>query len=137
MATEKGSDLIVTIDGSPIAAAKSCDIDVECDLIETASPSTGKFRTYIPARKGWKIDTNHFVLKYPDTVLPEFMDGLVGKYVQIEVKRKSTIYLADKVSGTAICVKSHITATKGKLAYGSFSFVGTGALNYINPQITQ
>ena len=56
-----GRNLIIKAGGVAIAAAKSCDINVQCEEIETASPSTGEWRTAITGRKSWSISTNQLV----------------------------------------------------------------------------
>lgn len=56
-----GRNLIIKAGGVAIAAAKSCDINVQCEEIETASPSTGAWRTAIIGRKSWQVTTNQLV----------------------------------------------------------------------------
>ena len=56
-----GRNLIIKAGGVAIAAAKSCDITVQSEEIETASPSTGEWRTAIIGRKSWTISTNQLV----------------------------------------------------------------------------
>ena len=56
-----GRNLIIKAGGVAIAAAKSCDINVQCEEIETASPSTGAWRTAIIGRKSWSVTTNQLV----------------------------------------------------------------------------
>ena len=56
-----GRNLIIKAGGVAIAAAKSCDINVQCEEIETASPSTGAWCTAIIGRKSWQVTTNQLV----------------------------------------------------------------------------
>ena len=56
-----GRNLIIKVGGVSIAAAKSCDINVQAKEIETASPSTGAWRTAIIGRKSWQVTTNQLV----------------------------------------------------------------------------
>lgn len=58
----QGKDLIVTANGSVIAAAKSCSLKVQSDTLEVSSPTQGKYRTFIPERMSWSITTNHLLL---------------------------------------------------------------------------
>ena len=44
-----------------VAMAKSCDVSVEGDMIETSSPSDGQWRHYIAGRKGWSINVGYLV----------------------------------------------------------------------------
>ena len=61
MAILHGRNLIIKAGGVAIAAAKSCDINVQCEEIETASPSTGAWRTALTGRKSWSVSTNQLV----------------------------------------------------------------------------
>ena len=49
-------------DGVALAAAKSCDIEVNCDAIPVSSPTSGDWEDSIPGRKSWKVTTNHLVM---------------------------------------------------------------------------
>ncbi len=60
----KGKDIVI-IDsngGAVVAAAKSCEINVQTDTLETASPTSGVWKKYIPGRKGWSVNISHLVL---------------------------------------------------------------------------
>lgn len=57
-----GRDLIVTVNGMAIAAAKSCELQVSCDDIEISSPTSGQWREFISDRKEWAVTTNHLVV---------------------------------------------------------------------------
>lgn len=48
-----GKDLILSIDGTVIAAAKSCDLDLQTDFIEVCSPIGGQWKNYIPTTNSW------------------------------------------------------------------------------------
>lgn len=56
-----GRNLIIKADGVAIAAARSCDITIATDEIETASPSDGQWKTSVLGRKSWKVNTSHLV----------------------------------------------------------------------------
>lgn len=55
-----GRNLIIKAGGVAIAAAKSCDINVQCEEIETATTS-GAWRTALTGRKSWSVSTNQLV----------------------------------------------------------------------------
>lgn len=74
-----GRNLIIKAGGVAIAAAKSCDISVQCEEIETASPSTGEWRTAIIGRKSWTISTNQLVT----SIVRPF--SMVGTSVSLDV----------------------------------------------------
>ena len=56
-----GRNLIVKADGVAIAAARSCEITITTDEIETSMPGDGAWRTSMLGRKSWKVTTNHLV----------------------------------------------------------------------------
>ena len=67
-----GRNLIIKADGVAIAAARSCDITIVVDDIETSSPNDGQWKTSILGRKSWKVTTNHLV---PSVVRAASMAG--------------------------------------------------------------
>ena len=106
---------------TPIAGTKSNEITVGCETVEISSPDDGAWRRYIAGRKEWAItvnflllqDTNALSLLYP------------GNTYTLHFRSSSTSY----VSGSAIMTQCKITATRGNLIQGSFSYKGTGALS--------
>ena len=57
-----GRNLIIKAGGVAIAAAKSCDINVQCEEIETATANGGPWRTALIGRKSWSVSTNQLVM---------------------------------------------------------------------------
>lgn len=57
-----GRNLIIKLDGKAIAAAKSCDIQIQTDMIEVSSPTAGRYRKYIAGRTDWSVNTSHLVV---------------------------------------------------------------------------
>lgn len=53
-----GKDLILSINGTPIAAAKSCDLSIETDFLEVCSPTDGSWRDYIPTIHQWSASAD-------------------------------------------------------------------------------
>lgn len=56
-----GKNIIVSIDDTAIAAAKSCTINIAASTIPTASPISGSWESHIPARKSWSVKTSHLL----------------------------------------------------------------------------
>jgi hypothetical protein len=79
-----GRNLIIKADGVAIAAAKSCDINVHCEEIETSSPQTGTWRTAIIGRKSWSVTTNQMVTSILDPV------QMVGVNVSLTINIANT-----------------------------------------------
>jgi len=67
----KGSDVVILSDGQPLAASKSCSIDVDVDLIKVSSASDGQWEHSIAGRKSWSMTTNHLLVGRP------YVDGII------------------------------------------------------------
>lgn len=119
-----GNDVIIYVDGTAVAAAKSCDIDVKSEVIEVASPDTGIYRKYIAGRRSWDVTVNCLVT---DTLASNVMK--VGDNVRltmgVRVRNHPT---ADRLTGYAIITEMRISGSRGNLATGSFRFKGISAL---------
>ncbi len=126
---KKGNDLIIMVDGMALATSKSCSISLQADTIETASPTDGEYTTYIADRKSWSVSTTHLVCA--DTTIRSMLDR-VGQTVRLTFTMRDDP--ADSLTGAAICTACKITATRGNLIQGSFSWKGSGPLTYVNPR---
>lgn len=58
----KGNDLIISVDGSALAAAKSCSVEVNAETIKVASPTDGAWEKSIVGRKSWSVSTSHLLM---------------------------------------------------------------------------
>lgn len=56
-----GKDLIILADGVPLAASRSCNIDVDAEIIKVSNPTDGSWRHIITGLKSWKVSTNHLL----------------------------------------------------------------------------
>lgn len=123
-----GKDIIIMAGGTAIAAARSCDIQVQTDLLEVLSSTTGKARTFIPGRYTWQVTTNHLIIGGTGNTTPVrtfIRRAIVNNTVTLVIKDSD---LGDTLTGTAICNNARITATKGNLAQGSLVWQGSGEL---------
>jgi hypothetical protein len=59
-----GKDLIIECDGKPLAAAKSCSIEINAATIQVSDIVHGGWEHYRAGRKSWKISTGHLVARY-------------------------------------------------------------------------
>ena len=59
-----GKDLIIECDNKPLAAAKSCSIEVNAATIQVSDIVHGGWEHYRAGRKSWKISTGHLVARY-------------------------------------------------------------------------
>lgn len=122
MSVIHGNDLLIlnSIGTALIAGAKSCEIEMQCDVIETSNALSAGAKTYLAGRKDWTINIGYLV-QNPLTELP-----MVGQTVTVRVKvRGSNSYL----SGSAIVQTCRVTGTRGSLATGTFVLKGSGALS--------
>ena len=112
------------MNGKAIAGAKSCEISVKCDKTETASPSTGTWRTFLAGRKEWSGSCGHLI---PASGTPLKSDTeMVGQIVTLTMQ---TDMPGDTISGSAIVEQWSASGAVGSLVNGSFSFCGNGPLS--------
>ncbi len=127
-----GRNLIISVGGSAVAAARSCDIDVESETLEIASANSGQWREYIAGKKGWKVVVNHFIEATAGSSNPlSAKISMVGTTVTLhmEVYTPAGVIIGSAVTGTAICKQWKVTGTLGNICQGTLSFVGSGALS--------
>ena len=129
----KGNDILVykrisSDTWRTIAASRSNEIEVNCETIEISSPTTGTWRKYIAGRRGWTITVNYLLMRLDDPQSGASLQELlyVGNSYGIQVAGRGAV---GGVSGTAILTRCKITATRGNLAVGSFTFKGTEGLS--------
>ena len=118
-----GKKLIITVGGSAIAGAKSCEINIQCDDIEVASATQGKWREFLAGRKDWSVTCGHLL---PASGTPlKSSAAMVGTKVVLSIQTDMT---GDILTGSAIVKSWRASGAVGNLATGAFSFRGSGAL---------
>ena len=80
-----GNNLILTVGGVPLAASKSCKVEINAKLIEVASPSDGQWEHNIAGRKSWSISADHLVQSLSRAAVS------VGTTVGIRVEIRGTL----------------------------------------------
>lgn len=123
MAVIHGRNLIIRVGGTAIAGAKSCEINVDGEQIETASPSTGTWRTFLAGRKEWSVSCG-FLIPASGTPLKSEV-AMVNTTVTLTVQSGLS---GDTLTGSAIVKAWKASGTIGNLSQGSFQFRGNGAL---------
>ena len=103
-----------------IAAARSCEINIDGDQLEVSSPNDGAWQHFIAGRKGWSISVGY--LLGAGTFPTEA--AMVNTTVTVVVDDGTT-----KMQGSAIVKSWHATGTLSNLATGSFVFLGNGPLS--------
>ena len=122
-----GGTLIIKFNGSVIAGAKSCHINIKADTNEVSSPTDGQWEHSIVGRKSWSVSTNHLVVYSASTDTPiKDAIGKVGSTYTLTFECNDLS--SDTMSGNAHCIVFDITASKGALMQGTFEFKGSGPL---------
>ena len=125
--TINGTNLLIYAGGSVIAAAKSCRISADVDMIEAAGQDDGKAREFVPAMNEWQLSTTTLVI-----VAHEFFEGHATTVrLTFAVRDRYGNLTGDKMTGYGFLAKSEIAASVESLITGSFVFQGTEALEYL------
>lgn len=114
--------MLATSDANIVACTKSHDITVTCEEIEVSSPAQGQWREYIAGRKSWEISTSWLL------VSQGFKAQMLKPGTSLTITIGSRGTSADRLTGTVLVTQAKITATRGNLVQGSFTFKGSGAL---------
>ena len=131
-----GNIILVQLDGHTIAGTKTTEIQVDSELIEIASATQGAYREFIVGRKQWQVTVNYLLMyatyqamfTYPNACMTDAL--LVGNSYTLKFKNRANNYDQPiTLKGTAILRTCKITATRGNLIQGTFTFVGNGALS--------
>ena len=129
----QGKNLIVKANDEVIAAAKSCTLNIDCEIIKVSSPTDGQWEHIIAGMKSWSVSTTHLLKmeRMIDRPLHGYLDPIGQSFtLQLELNDITIegFHVTETLTGSAICKSSQITATKGNLAQGSFKFQGNGPL---------
>ena len=117
----KGNDIIILMNGTAIAACKSHRVQTTCGSFEKASSTQSEWNEYLKGRKGWTITVNKLV-----TAVADIRDVLkVGDTVTLLMKDRAG---TTTLTGSALVTACDTQYTKGNLATGSYSFLGSGPL---------
>lgn len=57
----QGKNLIISANGSVIAGAKSCTLNIDCEKIKVSSPTDGQWEHVIAGMKSWSLSTSHLL----------------------------------------------------------------------------
>lgn len=129
----QGKNLIVKANGEVIAAAKSCTLNIDCEIIKVSSPTDGQWEHIIAGMKSWSVSTTHLLKmeRMIDRPLHGYLDPIGQSFtLQLELNDITIegFPVTEILTGSAICRSSQITATKSNLMQGSFKFQGNGPL---------
>jgi predicted secreted protein len=125
MATN-GNNIFISLgtDTAPIAATRSNEIQSQAETIEISSPTTGEWRQYIAGRKEWSLTVGWLIGANSD--LTQLLN--VGTTYAVNIYGRGAESNTKILTGSALLTSCKITASRGHLVQGSFSFTGSGAL---------
>jgi len=116
-----GNNILVYLNGTAIAGTKSNEIQTECDMIEVTNQNSAQWRQYLAGRKNWSVSTGFLVLAGAD--IKKLLN--VGTTYTLRFRDRAG---SNIIEGQAILKTCKISATRGNLATGAFSFQGSGEL---------
>lgn len=118
-----GNNIIITVDGHAVAGTRSNEVQCEAEIIEISSSSNQSWKAVIAGRRSWSFSVGFLVLA--NSRVRQLLS--VGSKYSVIIKERNAS-TSEQVTGEAIMKTCKIAATRGNLATGSFSFVGTGPL---------
>lgn len=127
MAINGNNIYICTVSGNSttiIAGTKTNEIQTEAETIEISTPTSGQWRKYITKRKEWSFTVGFLLLQSSDVI--NLLQ--VGNEFNIAVVTREGNSPTTQLVGTAILKKAKHSYTRGKLAQGSWEFVGNSEL---------
>ncbi len=123
MGVIQGRDILIYAGNSGttpvVAAAKSCIISMQCDLLEKASASNQSSKEFEPGRTEWDISISHLLVASSE------YEGMLKVGTKLSI---SVVINGVRKTGMAICQHSDIGGTVGNLATGSLKLKGSGPL---------
>ena len=119
-----GENLILAINGSPLAASKSCSLSKSSSFIEVAPPTAGDWEAFVPSKKGWSMSSD-CLLGTMDAY--KALDAAWKAGTALTIRFFNTEY-DENETGTAYIESLNLDASKGNLAKMSISLKGSGPL---------
>jgi len=118
-----GNNVLIYRNGTAIAGTISNEIQTGAELIEISSPTSGQWKKYITGRKSWSVNVSYLILA--NNGVRDLLN--VGTSYTLKIRGRNATD-ATGVVGTGILKSCKITATRGNLVQGSFTFQGTSPL---------
>lgn len=116
-----GNNILVYLNGTAIAGTKSNEVQTECDVIEVTNANSAQWRQFLAGRKQWTVSTGFLVLAAAD--IKKLLN--VGTTYTLRFRDRDGTSI---LQGQAILKQCKISAARGSLATGSFTFQGCGEL---------
>lgn len=127
-----GNVILVYSGDTVIAGTKSHEMQTNVEKLGVSSPDTGEWRTYKPGHKEWSLNVGYLVLSASALGVAN-SNGLkdllcAGNYYTLKIKNRGA-QDSEGLIGTALLLTCRITAARGNLVQGAFTFVGSGPLS--------
>lgn len=113
---------------SIIATTRSNELSASCETLEICNPDSSEWKKFLTGRKEWGFTVNWLIGNLTDI---QNLLYIGNKYTISVVGRAAANTKTRYLRGDAICTQCKVTATRGNLAIGSFSFKGTGSLSTV------
>lgn len=107
------------------AFSKSCDISENADTIETSSPTSGRWKTYLKGRCSWGMNCECLLAEDENE-----METLFRQNTPIEVSCRNRDNTGYEYRGLAIITSLKQTGRLHELVTYSITLKGTGELAY-------
>lgn len=120
-----GKDLILRDASNNVilAASKSIEITIDCELREIAPANGSGYREYKAGWKKWSFQVSTLATSGQISNVRYMIGGTYNAKFTLQGSTNSVL------SGYCICTQAKITDQKGQIAKGTFVFQGNGALS--------
>lgn len=117
--------MILALNGTALAASKSCNLDKSQSFIDVSDPTDGRWEACVPQKLAWSLSSDCLLgtMDAYKTLNVAWKAGtaLTVRFFDTEYKENET--------GTVYIEKLSLSASKGNLAKMSVSLRGSGPLN--------
>lgn len=130
----KGNEMFLYVGAVPVAFAKSCNLNISADSIDTSNKMSGNFKSALAGVISWNITSDFLYTNVVgDTSFDElFASMLAGTTVDVVIgtTTDSTTFAMTKglYSGKAHITSLDVKAEEANVASCSVSLTGSGAL---------
>lgn len=119
-----GNNLIVSLDGMPVASSTGCELQMEREFMEVCSPTDGAWLQYLPTTLGWTVSSDGLLADMAAVrALHERM--VSGQAVALRFYDSTFAVL---YKGAAFVKSLRFSGQVGSMAKYSISLQGSGAL---------
>lgn len=122
-----GTDILVYVDGVAIAHATSHTLNVNMEMIDATTKSSGGWKDVLPGLRDWSIDCEGMIAWDATEGFSEAFADLSAR-TQVTLKFSTEVTGDDRYTGTAYITSLSASAPLEDVVTYSLSFAGDGAL---------